>query len=292
MKVIKLTSAAIALASLSLVASCADQEESIIIAGAPAWQGPCSVQVPSQLFLARGLLDVRFETEYMLPLEIQNQLLSQSGDTVNSGTDNSELQITGVDVRLSSQQIGGVIDRLENEDEAFVDFSPAVPTNSLSGGGALGFLVAVIPTSTASKLAQYRVEAAQEAVAGITDEAQRQSTLRGVLARRETVVASVIVRARRTGNNKGKVGEIEAREFQFPIEICHGCTISCSTCEYDVDYDGDGMADDTISNVCPPGTLPVDPTARTFAGDFVGLTVDCPTAQDDTFVPNVDACAP
>ncbi len=303
MNVLKLTSAAVALASLALGGSCADQEESIIIAGAPAWQGSCSVSVPASVFLAQGLLDVRFETGYMLPLEIQNQLIGQMGDSVNSGIDNSELQLVGVDVTLTSQQRPQLLDALP---EDFVDFSPPIPTNSLSGGGSLGFLVNVIPDATTTEIARDRVERATQAgvdaqedlrleVENPTEaelESARLSAEVGVLSQRETIVATVVVRARRTGNAVGTVGEIEAREFKFPIEVCHGCTITCATCEYEVDSDADGEADDTISGVCPPGSVPPEPTERVFINNFTGIALGCPTAQDDTFVPATPDCAP
>ena len=156
MKALKLTSVAFALASLSLVASCADEEESIIIAGAPMWDQTCGVTVPASDYLQGGRLDVRFETEYRVPLEIQNQLQAQSAQESNSGTDTSELQIVGVDVRISSPHNPDLIEELREEDPALVDFTPSIPTNSLGGGDTLGMSVTGIPGSTASRLAAER----------------------------------------------------------------------------------------------------------------------------------------
>ncbi len=304
MKVFKLTSLAVALAALPVLGSCADQQESIIIAGAPAWMpGSCSVQVPAQVYLDRGRLDVRFGTQYLVPLEIQNQLMAQSANVTNSGTDNSEFQISGVDVVLSSAQRPDLIDRLvEDGGESFVDFSPAIPTNSLSGGGTLGYLVTGIPAATSAKLAQYRVEAAMQAgedAATAFDAANpgapesdiqgaRLAAEIGVLQDVETILVSLVVRARRTGNRSGSLGEIESRQFDFPVDICHGCLASCATCSFDVDVDADGE-DETITGECPDPTIRTTPTGRLFLGDFVGLNVGCPAAQDDIFVPSVCA---
>lgn len=301
MKVLKLTSLAVALAALPVLGSCADQQESIIIAGAPAWAGGCSVQVPAMFYLSRGRLDVRYATEYMVPLEIQNQLVIQSTDATNSGTDNSELQITGVDVQLSSPQRPDLIDRLAAEEgEAFIDFTPAVPTQSLTGGSSLGFIATGIPAATSAKLAEYRVaeavaagETAASAFAaanpGATENevlAARLSAENGVLQAVETIVVSMVVRARRSGNSSGNgLGEIESREFQFPVDVCHGCLTTCADCSFEVtNEDGE---DETVSGVCPDSSVRGTPTSRLFLGDYVGRTVNCPAAQDDIFDPAV-----
>lgn len=299
MKVSKLTSAALALAASLAASSCADEEESLIIVGAPSWQAACAVTVPADVFLPRGILDVRFETEYILPLELENRLLGQQGDSQNSGTDNSEVQIVGVDVVLSSAQRPEQIDRLRAEPngEAFVDFSPSIATNSISGGGSLGMMVTAIPSATSARLAAYRVEEANARAdevaagmdAGATEgeiSAARLSAQLSVLQRSDTFEATVVVRARRTGNNIGEIGEIEAREFRFPIEVCHGCLMSCASCELEIDNDGDDEVDETIFGVCPSSVVPADPTERLFLENFVGLNVGCPAAQDDFFVPS------
>lgn len=304
MKVLKLTSVAVALAALPMLGSCADQEESLIVAGAPFLQDGCSVDAPTTDFLNRGRLDVRYATQYLVPLDVRNQLRPQSGDTTNSGTDNSEFQISGLDVRLSSAQRPDLIDRLEAEEgEAFIDFSPAIPTNSLSGGEALGYLVTGVPAATSAKLAEYRVEeaiAAGDAAAQAFADANpgateaevlgaRLSAENGVLQAVETFLVSMVLRARRTGNRSGSLGEIEARQFDFPVDICHGCLTSCASCTLEVDLNADGETE-TIVGECPDASIRTEPTGRLFLGDFVGqLDLGCPSAQDDTFVPAVCA---
>ena len=79
----------------------------------------------------------------------------------------------------------------------------------------------------------------------------------GILQQTETLNISVKVRARRTGNNVGNIGEIEAREFELPVDVCFGCLLSCATCEE--------------PGICPAGSVPVDDKDRLFMGDFVGV---------------------
>jgi len=297
MKFSKITSVAV-LATLPLLASCADEEESLIVAGAPQWQGTCAVQVPANVFLSRGILDVRFETEYIVPLELQNQLVSQMAGSANNGIDNSELQIVGADVKLSSAQDSGLIERLRMEGENYIEFSPSVPTNSIGGGDSLGYLVTGIPAATASVLASLRIEdaliAADDAEAAELAVDPSASSEEILLARRTaqsralnrmtTIDVSIDIRARRTGNAVGDVGEIKARTFTFPVDVCFGCLFSCAGCSLEVDDDGDGSTDRTLTGICPE-VVPEDATQRLSRADFAGTSVGCPSAQDDVFVP-------
>mgnify|MGYP000005535528 CR=1 FL=1 len=297
MKILKLTSVALALATAPLLGSCADQEESLIIAGAPIWSAPCNVTVPANVFQGGGFFDVRFETEYMLPLELQNQLPQQSAMEQNSGTDNSEMQIVGVDVVLASRQQPGIIDRLADANPGHVEFSPAVPTDSIPGGSSRGFVVPGINAATAGLIAEYRVEEADDAYeAGVTefrnmfsDATEQQLEAAGfeaaqrVLNRVDTFEVSVTVRARRTGNTVGKVGEIESREFSFPVDVCHGCLVDCSGCSETFTQGGEEV---TVYGNCPNTIVPDDPRLRIRMGDFLGRNLACGTAQDDRFVPN------
>ncbi|MEM6292670.1 MAG: hypothetical protein AAGA54_15465 [Myxococcota bacterium] len=297
MKFAKLIPAAAALLSLACVSSCSQEEESLIVAGAPVWNTGCAVQVPADLFLSAGTFDVRFETDYLLPLELQNQLLAQQPQTQNSSTDNSEMQLTGVDITISSAQRPDIIDQLRAENPAFVDFSPAVPTDSIPGSSSKGLIIQGIPAATAARLSALRVAeavaAGESAVANALAEnpdlseaeiaTVRRAGEAGVLGQQETYTLGVVVRARRTGNRVGSVGEFESREFEFPVQVCHGCLVSCATCSFDVDPDGDGMTEE-IGGVCP-AIVPLEPTQRLFRGNYLGANVGCPTAQDDLLVP-------
>ncbi|MCR9166396.1 MAG: hypothetical protein ACE37F_34140 [Nannocystaceae bacterium] len=299
MKTVKLLSVAAGLASLCFTASCAEEQESSIINGAAIIEDGCTVTVPAMQYYSRGRLDLSFGTAYNVSLEISNQLAPQSAMTTNNAIDNSEVQITGLDVVLSSDQRPDVIDMLaEEQDGALIDFSPAVPTNSLGGGDLLGMGVVAIPAATAARLAEVRIGEARragEAAAadfmaanpGATPEEIAAATAAGqnaVLFQGETYIAAVTVRARRTGNNVGSVGEFEAREFRFPIEVCWGCTLSCQTCEQMVDLDGDGT-DETVTGVCPSGfDVSIDAPVVN-PSQWVGLSTSCIGGQDDVFVP-------
>ncbi len=296
MKIAKLIPAAAALLSLAFVSSCAEEQEPLIIAGAPVWNAGCAVQVPADLFLPMGILDVRFGTDYLLPLEVQNQLLAQQPQTQNSRTDNSEVQLLGVDISISSAQRPQIVSQLRTENPAFVEFSPSIPTDSLPGSSSKGLIIQAIPAATSARLAELRVAEAVAAGEAALANAQaqdpdaddtvlqdaRRRAEAGVLSLRETYTIGVTVRARRTGNRVGSVGEFEAREFEFPVEVCHGCLVSCASCSFEVDPDGDGMTEEIGG--CP-AVVPTEPTDPLFLGNYQGAAVGCPTAQDDVFIP-------
>lgn len=298
MKTVKLLSVAAGLASLCFATSCAEEQESLIINGAAVVEADCVVTVPTTHYYSRGLLDLGFGTAYEVSLEISSQLASQTAPMTNNRIDNSEVQITGVDVVLSSDQRSDTIELLADENEALVDFSPEVPSNSLGGGDLLGLQVVAIPAATAARLADIRIGeariAGEQASAdfmaanpGATPEqiaAATAAAQNAVLFQGETYVAAITVRARRTGNKVGKIGEIEAREFRFPIEVCWGCTLSCETCEQMVDQDGDGT-DETITGVCPSGFSVSIDTPFLIPSQWSGLTTSCIGGQDDVFVP-------
>ncbi len=122
-------------------------------------------------------------------------------------------------------------------------------------------------------------DATPEQIAGATAAGQNAILFQG-----ETYTAAVNIRARRTGNKVGNVGEFESREFRFPIEVCWGCTLSCQTCEQMVDPDGDGT-DETITGVCPTGFNVNIDTPFVAASEWVGLNTGCGGGQDDVFVP-------
>ena len=46
-----------------------------------------------------------------------------------------------------------------------------------------------------------------------------------------SLVATMSFHGRRTGNSVGGIGDVEAREFQFPVSLCTGCLIDCTGCD-------------------------------------------------------------
>ena len=202
-----------ALAALAL-SGCAREQESLIVLHSPAWDGGCTVDGNNDVALTQGVLDVSFGTPYMMPAALFNQNVNQQPTVTNNRVDNGELQLSGADVQLRMPQAPEVIDDLEAQNEAFVEFTVDVPTLSLASGERQGVLVEVVSQAAAVALAD-SVEARLGANA------------------RPTLVVDTTFRALRSGNRRGKVGEIESRVYSFPIELCVGCLFTCATCEPD-----------------------------------------------------------
>ncbi len=195
---------------LSLVAlapGCAENEESLIVLDAPAWKdGECSVDPSSAEFLPFGVLDLSSDpvTGYVMPAILLNNARAQQSNKTNSGIVSNEIQLTGADVSLSSPQDKTLVGTLE---KGLRTFNSPLPTISLMPQQTAAVVVDVIPSVTAQALAPKI--AADQVV---------------------TIVASVVFRASRSGNVIGKVGAIEAREFEFPIRLCKGCLRTCVDC--------------------------------------------------------------
>jgi hypothetical protein len=206
----KMIATGVALLGVLALSGCADQEESLIVLHSPAWNddGECVVDAANDTALALGTLDLAPRTPYILPVILQNQLLSDA--TSSSGVDNGEMQLRGVDVRLSMDQAPEIIDALEAEDPALVDFTVPLPTVSLPPGGRQGVLVEVISRRAAELL--------NEQLGALDDGA------------RPILSAQLVFHARRTGNAVGGIGEVDAREYIFPVQVCSGCLLTCQTC--------------------------------------------------------------
>jgi hypothetical protein len=209
-----MTKSSLALATLLafLGSGCADNEESLIVLNAPAWMGGDCV-IPgdaSAESLPYGVLDLSFGTPYAMPAILLNNTTS-GAKANNSGVVTNELQLLDADVDLSMAQAPEIIDDIRDSDKALVSFNVPLPTNSLAPGQTQGVLVEVIPQMTAIALGDaIRAAFGQNA--------------------KLTVEAHVLFHASRSGNTVGKVGQIDAREFSFPISVCFGCLLSCATC--------------------------------------------------------------
>lgn len=209
---VRSTSLGIALGLLT--AGCAQEQEALIVQNAVSTGAMGCVVDPNATPLLNGVLDMYFGSPYVLLLALQNQLSPQSADMSNGGIDNSEMQLQSADVRITSDQIPGVIDALEAQNEALVDFSVPLASDSLGGGEVQGVAVEVIPRATTEALREQfgsHPELPEGAVPRITVE--------------------VIFHARRTGNAVGGVGDVESRLYQYPIDLCVGCLLDFSGCE-------------------------------------------------------------
>lgn len=196
----------------AVTGACAEEQESLIVLHSPAFQqGTCFADPNSNTVLQFGVLDVAYGTAYTLPVIVLNNLRTRSTKT-SSGVDDSELQIQGVDVSLSMDQAPEVLRAVAEENRAFVEFSAAIPSQSITGGEEIGVLVDVV-TDGASR-------ALRNAMADMLPEGARP-----------TLVADLTFHATRTGNSRGSLGVIDARSYSFPIDVCVGCLpVTCETC--------------------------------------------------------------
>lgn len=199
----------------ALLGGCSQNEESLIVLNAPSWpdDGECVVMPSTDgASLSNGLLDLSFATPYIMPATLLNNTPALEEGDNNAGIDTNELQLLDADVDLSMPQAPEIIDQLRDQDSALVSFNVPLPTLSIFPEQQQTVLVEVIPQPTAVALAS-----ALSASAGTSA--------------RATILANVVFHASRSGNNIGKVGGIDAREFSFPISLCFGCLVTCSTCE-------------------------------------------------------------
>ena len=200
-----------------MATGCAQEQESLIVLHAPAWDeaGMCLVDGANDTAMADGLLDVAAGTPYEMPVVLLNQLQGQPSMMTNNQIDNGELQLIAADVSLRMPQQPGIIDDVvaDTETRGSVEFTVDISTISLGGEERQGFLVEVVPQTTAVALA-----AAIRADPDLNESS------------RPKLIADVVFRARRTGNRVGKVGEIESRTFSYPIELCLGCLVTCALC--------------------------------------------------------------
>ena len=193
--------------------ACADNQESLIVLLAPAWDTPgeCLIQASSEISLPYGILDLSYGTPYAMPAILLNNAAEQGANDNNSGVVSNEIQLLDADVDLTMAQAPDIIDDLRATNGGLVSFNVPLSQNSLLPGASAGVLVEVIPQQTSAALAD-------AIMAQFGPEAKL------------TVEAHVQFHASRSGNNIGKLGGIDAREFSFPISVCFGCLGSCATC--------------------------------------------------------------
>lgn len=199
----------------ALIVGCAENEESLLVLNAPLWadDGECIVQPAADgLSLTNGVLDLSFGTPYVMPATLLNNSPMQDASENNAGVDTNEIQLLDADVDLSMAQAPEIIDALRDMDDGLVSFNVPLPTVSIFPEQLQSVLVEVIPQPTSMALAE-----ALGAAFGASA--------------RVTIVARVVFHASRSGNTIGKVGGIDAREFSFPISLCFGCLVTCTSCE-------------------------------------------------------------
>lgn len=205
--------ALLALVGTCLLVGCADEQESLIVLGAPLWpdDGTCAVDSGEpDAFLLEGTLDLAWGTGYLMPVALRNNLPPRM--TTNAGVDTNEMVLDSVDVELVMPQAPEIIDALADVDPAYVEFKVHLQTLSLAPGATYGQAVEVITAPAAQALSPI-----------VLAEFGADVTLRAI--------AKTVFRAERSGNTSGSIGRVEARTFEFPITLCHNCLLTCATCE-------------------------------------------------------------
>jgi hypothetical protein len=205
---------ALALFSTLLATACADNQESLLVLRAPAWTSEdCVVDAGQTDSLPFGTLDVTMATGYLMPAVLLNNLAKQTKN--NAGVVTNEIQLTDVDVDLSAPQAPELIDAVSAMDDSYVSFNVQLSTDSLLPQAKEGVLVEVIPQPTAKVL---------------------RDLLPGMYGpeAKVTVVATAVFHATRSGNTSGKIGIIDARDFKFPVEVCQGCLVDCTSCPEEI----------------------------------------------------------
>jgi hypothetical protein len=206
--------------AVAVSTACAGEQESLIVTHAPIWpaSGDCVVDAGQNTGMLSGTLDLSFGTPYMMPAILVNQLAPQQAGNQNSGIDNSEVQLSSADVDLELPQAPDIIGGLSEINDALVDFRVPLATVSIPGGARHGVAVEVVPRATALALA--------EDVARFQPDTPIVEGAPTVLR----LLANVTFNASRTGNTSGRIGTVQSRTFSFPIDVCIGCMIDCSTC--------------------------------------------------------------
>lgn len=143
---------------VGLGGACVEEEESVIVLGMPLPAGlgsgealECKVAPGGSTWLQDLALDLSFNTGLSLPLELQNNLLSVDGNSVNSGVDNSEMRLRSVDVELSVPQVPAVEEAVRAVNPNYLAFNLPMASDSFSGGKTRRAIMVNIPADTMSK---------------------------------------------------------------------------------------------------------------------------------------------
>jgi hypothetical protein len=234
---------ALASAAALLTGGCVEDQEVLIVLGAPGWQatmaGGCLVNPSSDVFLSFGVLDLycanpdarcqMLAPSYWIPVALQNNLTASMD---NAST--SELQLKDVEVIYSIPQDEALLDGLEGQRH----FTLPLATDSLPPGSPKGLVIEAVNTTQAGLLYEQIAAAHPEGFSDVT------------------LIVTLIFHAERTATS-GDFGTVESRDFEFPIKMCEGCLFSCSSCE-------DG--------VCPQ----TDPAELVWTGGVCGNSQDGP----------------
>jgi hypothetical protein len=176
----------------------------LIVLNASAFDEECS---PTDEVLSRGVIDASFATAGVVWFQVKNNMSPEAGGDNNTHIDNSEMFLTDVDVRISTPQDGSIAGAVDN---GLVEYNMPVAGDSFTGQEVVHVAVP-ITADTISQLGS--------AIAGSVGTS-------AVV----TMIIEVEFHGLRASNEFGGLGEIDARPFTFPIDICFGCLRDCSGC--------------------------------------------------------------
>lgn len=206
---------AVAIGWLVAGSSCAGEQEPVIVLYSVFPEDECAFDPESNDHITSGRYDVSGRTGYLLGPILQNNLLARTTSGSNTGVEDGELRLeTNVDISVHLP--ADVVDRLPADVSR--SFTIYVATDSIGPG--------------------QRYAAPLELLSPELVEALPGAVLPGMS---EQATVDIVFHVTRTGNTKGDVGVIDAREYTFPLTLCNGCLVVTCDCE-----------DDGVS--CIPGT--------------------------------------
>jgi hypothetical protein len=213
---------------------CADNDSSLFIKGVMVPATDCSVEATGTAKLrGAGLLDLSFKDVYFAPLLIGNQLLPR-GDPNKLRTETARILIRGAVVSVNTAD-GQVLTEYTTNATGFAD--PARGENPGWGWSS----VALTPSGFLSR-----------------------GNLAGNGNLSELNIAVSVF-----GDTLGG-DEVESNTFTFPIFVCDGCLLDCSTATGTGDVCN--LAED-VSNTCSPGQD--EPTPCQFSRDLTATSEPC-----------------
>jgi len=178
-----------------LASGCADNDSSLFIAGVMAEEGSCVFEPEADSIIrGSGTLDVAVSSTYSMPLLLGNQLIAR-GDAEKLRTETARIAIRGAVVTVIQVEGNTTRENFSTNANGFVN--PAT-------GSTPGYGVAVV-TAIPSKLGE---ALAAELAPGAVQELN--------------VAVSVY------GDTLGG-DEVESSTITFPVFVCNGCLIDCST---------------------------------------------------------------
>ena len=180
---------------LAAVPSCKDNNETLFIRQIQAPVAPdCAPKNDATaVFIARGVMDSALSTRYFAFALVGNQLVSR-GDFRTTRAEPNRVQIKGADVHL--------LDSSQNEVAFYSVVATGIvdPTTSADPGYGLASME-LIPHAVGVKIQQQ------------------------LAAGKGTAVQTYEIRFRVFGTTLGGT-DVTSNEYDFPLDICYGCTVS------------------------------------------------------------------